>query len=146
MRTFVAMGALWLLCSITTLPVSAQNQSWLSDPGQEEAFLSVLHSISSHDLMAYVEEMTADRYRGRLSGTPEYMEVAEWVAGNLKAWGIKPGGDNGSYFQMFDMPYSDIKNAGSLSIRMESGGEELIMEYSFPDDYYPGTNSDSGSV
>ena len=146
MRTSFALGALWILASMNVLSLSAQTHSWLSDPGQEEAFLNVLHSISSHDLMDYVEEMSADKYRGRLSGTPEYMAVAEWVAGNLKAWGIKPGGDDGTYFQMFDMPYSDMKNAGSLSIRKESKGEELVIDYSFPDDYYPGTNSDSGTV
>ncbi len=146
MRTFFATGACILLALSTAFPLSAQGRSWLPDPGQEDAFLGVLHSISSHDLMDYVDEISGDKYRGRLSGTPEYMEVAGWVADNLKAWGIKPGGDNGTYFQMFDMPYSDMKNAGTLSIQMESGGENLAINYSFPDDYYPGTNSDSGTV
>ena len=71
MRTFAALGTLWLLSFVNVLPLSGQTHSWLSDPGQEEAFLSALHSISSHDLMTYVEEMSADKYRGRLSGTPE---------------------------------------------------------------------------
>ena len=108
--------------------------------------MQVFHSISSHDLISYVEEMSSDQYRGRLSGSPEYLEVAEWVAAHLKKWGVEPGGDNGTYLQMFDMPYSEVKNAGALSIEMESGGQNLSIEYSFPDDYYPGTNSDSGTV
>jgi hypothetical protein len=146
MKSDFSAGLLILFGLIISQPLFAQNQSWLSDPGQEEAFLEALHSISSHDLMDYVAEMTADRYNGRLSGTPEYMEVAAWVAGQLKEWGIKPGGDNGSYFQMFDMPYSDMKNAGALSIQMASGSEDLVIDYSFPEDYYPGTNSDAGTV
>lgn len=146
MRIFVIAVGFVLLASMTSPSVSAQDRSWLPDPAQEEAFMDVLHSISSHDLMAYVEEMSLDRYRGRLSGTPEYMQVAEWVAGRMKEWGIQPGGDNGTYFQMFDMPYSDVKNAGALSIQMESGGESLAVAYSFPDDYYPGSNSDAGTV
>jgi hypothetical protein len=81
-----------------------------------------------------------------LSGSPEYLEIAEWVAGHLKKWGIEPGGDNGTYLQMFDMPYSEVRSAGALSIEMESGGQRMSMDYSFPDDYYPGSNSDSGTV
>ena len=84
MKSNLLAGLSILFGLIISQPLSAQNQSWLSDPGQEEAFLEVLHSISSHDLMDYVAEMTADKYNGRLSGTPEYMEVAAWVAGQLK--------------------------------------------------------------
>jgi len=108
--------------------------------------MQVFHSISSHDLISYVEEMSSEKYRGRLSGTPEYLEVAEWVAGHLKKWGLEPGGDNGTYLQMFDMPYSEMKSAGALSVEMESGGQKMSVDYSFPDDYYPGTNSDSGTI
>jgi hypothetical protein len=90
--------------------------------------------------------MAADKYRGRLAGTPEYMRVAEWVAGLLREWGVEPGGGDGTYFQMFDMPYSDVHSAGALSIEFPSGGETMRIDYSFPRDYYPGTNSDSGTV
>ncbi|MFC1791065.1 PA domain-containing protein, partial [Gemmatimonadota bacterium] len=126
--------------------LSAQQVAWLPDPAQEEAFMEVYHSISSHDLMGYVEEMSSDKYRGRLPGSPEYMQVAQWVADHLAEWGIQPAGDRGSYFQMFDMPYSDVKSAGALSVEIGSGDQGMILNYSFPDDYYPGTNSDAGTV
>jgi len=141
MKRFTAVAASLLL----GLTISAQLPAQTSQT-QEDAFMEVFHSISSHELMEYVEEMSSEKYRGRLSGTPEYLQVAEWVAGHLKKWGIKPGGDNGTYLQMFDMPYSEVKSAGALSIEMESGGQNLNIEYSFPDDYYPGTNSDSGTA
>jgi len=134
MKRFTAVAASLLL----GLTISAQLPAQTSQT-QEDAFMEVFHSISSHELMEYVEEMSSEKYRGRLSGTPEYLQVAEWVAGHLKKWGIKPGGDNGTYLQMFDMPYSEVKSAGALSIEMESGGQNLNIEYSFPDDYYPGT-------
>jgi hypothetical protein len=121
-------------------------QTGQADPAQNEAFMQVFHSISSHDLLSYVEEMSADKYRGRLSGSPEYLEVADWVADHLEKWGIAPGGDNGTYLQMFDMPYSEVNGAGALSIEMGSGDQSMSVDYSFPDDYYPGSNSDSGTV
>jgi len=131
-------------CALLGLTVSSQLLAQTQE--QEQAFRQVFHSISSHDLIAYVEELSSEKYRGRLSGTPEYLQVAEWVAGNLKEWGIKPGGDDGSYLQMFDMPYSELGSAGALSVEFQSDGQNMSIEYSFPTDYYPGTNSDSGSV
>lgn len=115
-------------------------------PGEDAEFLQVFHSISSHEILGYVEEMSADRYLGRLSGTPEYMEVAQWVADLLAGWGIQPAGDGGSYFQWFDMPYSEVLSAGALSVTLREGEEETVIRYSFPEDYYPGTNSDAGTV
>lgn len=115
-------------------------------PGEDAEFLQVFHSISSHEILGYVETMSADRYLGRLSGTPEYMEVAQWVADLLAEWGIQPAGDDGSYFQWFDMPYSEVLSAGALSVTLREGEEETVIRYSFPEDYYPGTNSDAGTA
>jgi hypothetical protein len=142
MKKLVACVYLVVLGLTLSTPLSAQEQS----AGQDQGFFQAFHSISSHDLMAYVHEMSSDKYKGRLSGTPEFLEVAEWVAGLLVEWGISPGGDNGSYFQMFDWPYSDVLSAGALSVEMESSGESMRIDYSFPNDYYPGTNSDAGTV
>lgn len=136
----------FLLAFTPSSPVPGQTLAGVPAPGDDDAFLQIFHSISSHDILGYVEEMSADKYRGRLSGTPEYMEVARWVAGLLEDWGIQPAGDGGTYFQMFDMPYSEVKNAGALSVEMGSGEDRITLNYTFPDDYYPGTNSDAGTV
>ncbi len=142
MKRFIKVLCLVLLGGTVVSLRSAQAQT----EAQAPAFMEAFHSISSHDLLAYVEEMSADKYRGRLSGTPEYMQVAQWVADLLTEWGIRPGGDNGTYLQMFDMPYSDVTSVGALSVEMETGGDKMQIDYSFPVDYYPGTNSDSGTV
>jgi hypothetical protein len=142
MQRFVALAGSLILGLMVSTQLVAQTQ----DETQDRAFMQTFHTISSNELMAYAEEMSSDRYRGRLSGTPEYLQVAEWVASLLHEWGIEPGGDNGTYLQTFDMPYSDVKSAGALSVEMQSGGESLHIDYSFPGDYYPGTNSDAGTV
>ncbi len=114
---------------------------------RDAEFMSVFHSISSHDLFAYAEELSSAKYKGRLSGTQEYMQAAEWVASHLKEWGIKPYGDNGTYFQMFDIPHSVIKSPGSLSLHVTDAAEGVLtIDYTFPQDYFPGTNSDTGEV
>ncbi len=145
-RGFFAFSLFCLLTLIVSPPAFGQTLAGVPGPGEDDAFLQTFHSISSHDILGYVEEMSADKYRGRLSGTPEYMEVAGWVAGLLEEWGIQPAGDGGTYFQMFDMPYSEVKSAGALSLEMGSGENRITLDYAFPEDYYPGTNSDAGTV
>ena len=148
MKRTIGLGAFLLFAFSISTPAHAHAQTLagVPEPGANEEFMGLFHDISSHTLMAYVEEMSDDKYLGRLSGTPEYMEVAQWVAAQLKSWGLKPGGDNGSYLQMFDMPYSEVKSSGALSLEMGSGADKMAIDYSFPEDYYPGTNSDAGTV
>jgi hypothetical protein len=102
----------------------------------------VLESITSDELMSYVYEMSDPKYKGRLAGSPEYMNVATWVAGLLKSWDIEPLGDDGSYFQYFDWPYTEVLNKGAVHLFKE--GETISL--SAPDDYFPGANSANGSI
>ena len=92
-------------------------------------------------------ELCSPEYNGRLAGTPEYMASAEWVAGRLHEWGIKPAGDNGTYYQWFDQPYTVVNDAGSLQLHItQKDGTTIIKNYSAPAEYYPGMNSGSGEV
>ncbi|MFC2118047.1 M28 family peptidase [Bacteroidota bacterium] len=114
---------------------------------KEQEFMSVFHSITSQELYNYVAELSDDKYEGRLSGTPEFMEAAKYVASKLKEWGIAPKGDNGSYFQYFDLPYNEVKNTGELQLFFETeDGAKIRKKYYFPDDYFPGTNSGNGTI
>jgi hypothetical protein len=65
----------------------------------EAVCLNAMHSISSHDLLEYVRIQCDDKYQGRLTGTKEYQECAEWLASCFSEWGIAPAGDNGNWFQ-----------------------------------------------
>jgi membrane dipeptidase len=48
---------------------------------------------------AHVAYLASDEFKGRKSGTPEYRHAAEYVAAEMKKAGLKPGGDNGTWFQ-----------------------------------------------
>ena len=62
----------------------------------ENTILKTFHSISSHDLLNYAAELSSDKYKGRLSGSPEYIQATQWVAGQLKQAGVKPGMSDGT--------------------------------------------------
>lgn len=111
---------------------------------QKKVDLSVFHSISSHDLLNYAAELSSGKYKGRLSGSPGYQAAATWMADQLHQAGIKPGMSDGSYFQYFPNAYTEVYSPGSITLL--PGKKNQKKEYKFPEDYFPGSNSASGTV
>ncbi|MRR20464.1 M28 family peptidase [bacterium] len=139
MRTLFLAIAL-LLSSTLSLQLSAQTT-------EEQNLLKHFHSISSEEISGWMTEICSPEFNGRLAGTPEYMASAEWVAGKLREWGIKPAGDNGSFFQWFDHPFTVVNDIGSLQLHLpQKDGSVIMKSYSAPEDYYPGMNSGNGEV
>ena len=50
-------------------------------------------------IKGYITFLAADEQQGRRTLTPGYEKMAEWGAGKFKEWGLKPAGENGTYFQ-----------------------------------------------
>jgi membrane dipeptidase len=48
---------------------------------------------------AHLAYLASNDFKGRKSGTPEYGRAAEYVAAEMRKAGLKPGGDNGTWFQ-----------------------------------------------
>ncbi len=112
----------------------------------EQKVLLSLHSISSHPLYGYVEELVSEKYGGRLTGTPEYDACAEWVTSLLKKWGIRPAGDNGTYLQSFPNPYTLVFPGCEAYLRLPVNGAEVRKYYRYDDEFIPGSTSGSGEV
>jgi hypothetical protein len=118
-----------------------------SQDDAEAKLLKQFHTITSEEMMTWIEKLCSPEFNGRLTGTPEYIASTEWVAGKLKEWGIKPAGDNGSYFQWFNAPYTVINDIGSLTLNLpQTDGSIIRKNYNYPDEYYPGMNSGSGEI
>ncbi|MGD8535822.1 MAG: hypothetical protein PVF66_08235, partial [Candidatus Aminicenantes bacterium] len=112
----------------------------------EQKLLQSLHSISSHKLFDYVKELASDKYAGRLTGTEEYNASAEWVASHFKKWGIKPGGDRGTYLQGFPNPYTLIFKDCEVYLHIPYKKSVLKKHYRYEDEFIPGATSGSGEV
>lgn len=126
------------LFAIITLCISFVSYAQESD---SEKIIQTFHSISSEELLGFAEELSSDKYAGRLSGSPEYLEVAQWCADKLKEWGVKPA-NKGSYFQYFKNEFSEVKSLGAVVYFNDD--EKTYLE--FPEDYLPGSNSATGSL
>lgn len=136
-------AALWVAFSLLS---TAAGQS-TSQPGSDEKeILNSLHTISSHTLYGYVEELVSEKYGGRLTGTSEYDACADWIASLLKKWGIQPGGDEGGYRQNFPNPYTLVFPGCEVSMRLPVNGGEVRKHYRFDDQFIPGGTSGSGEV
>jgi membrane dipeptidase len=66
---------------------------------------------------AHIQVLASNDFKGRKAGTPEYRKAAEYVAAEMAKAGLKPGGDNGTWFQ--EVPFknwSDFEQPVRLEI------------------------------
>ncbi len=58
---------------------------------------------SAEELTRHVRTLAADEMTGRGVDTPGIVLARDYIAGEFKRYGLAPGGDNGTYFQRFDV-------------------------------------------
>ncbi len=56
-------------------------------------------AVDGNRTKTYVAHLASDAMEGRASCTEGYRKAADWVAENFKQWGLKPAGEDGTYFQ-----------------------------------------------
>ncbi len=114
---------------------------------QVDPVVSAMHTISSHDLLEWVAIQCDEKYAGRLTGTPEYQACAEWLASIFEGWGLSPAGDNGTWFQWFDIPYTLVFPDCGVSLHLQTGkGGSVVKNYKYVSEYMPGSTSGNGTV
>jgi hypothetical protein len=114
---------------------------------QADPVLTAMQTISSHDLLEYVKIQCDDKYAGRLTGTPEYQACAEWLASMFEGWKLTPAGDNGTWFQWFDIPYTLIYPDCGVSLHLQAGKNgSVVKNYKYVTEYMPGSTSGNGEI
>ena len=71
-----------------------------------EALASVPPVYSEERMMETVKYLSSDKLKGREIGTPEIEKAAAYIAEEFKQAGLKPHGNDGSYFQQWEDPGS----------------------------------------
>ena len=115
-------------------------------PATDEAkILEAMHLIQSQPLYDYVAELVSEKYGGRLTGTKEYEACVAWVESLLKGWGVEPGGDNGTYRQLFPNPYTTVFPGGVCEMHVPAGkGGVVKKSYAYEDEFIPGGHDGHG--
>ncbi len=136
--------SLVFFCFIVLSCLALQSQP--SKAADEEKILQTLHSISSHKLFDYVQELASEKYGGRLTGTEEYNASARWLASHFENWKIRPGAKDGSFLQAFPIPYTLVFKSCEASLQMPYKDTFIKKYYRYEDEFIPGSTSGSGEV
>jgi len=99
--------------------------------------------ITAEQLRNYLEFIASDELEGRDTPSRGLDIAAMYIAQHLKAWGIKPAGDNGTYFQKFPLKRHKID---ALNTRLELNGQNFIYGEDFLSSFNPASVSGSQIV
>ena len=64
---------------------------------------TAVSDLSSSRYFEHVKFLSSDEMKGRGDGTPELNRAADYIAKEFKNWGLRPMGDNNTYFQRFQL-------------------------------------------
>ena len=76
--------------------------------------------IKEADLKKDIFDLAGDAFRGRRAGTLDEMRAGAWVAQKAQEIGLKPAGDDGTYFQFFNMHRTQTSRLSSLQINNQN--------------------------
>jgi hypothetical protein len=81
---------------------------------------AAVKSITPHDVQARINLLADDSMRGRYTPSPELEEAANYIAGQFRSFGLKPGGDAGGYLQRYSVDQV-VADTAKASVAIEGG-------------------------
>src|SRR5262245_48227151 len=82
--------------------------------------------INPDDLREWLTYFSSDELEGRAVFTEGLGLAAAYLAGQLRSWGVRPGGDNGSYYQRVrDL---GVKATPHSTVTVETGGRSRTFK------------------
>src|SRR5260221_10585191 len=73
-------------------------------------------AITPADMKEWLSYIASDQLQGRQVFTEGLGLAGSYIADHLKAWGVKPDGDNGSYFQVVKVLGVNVKRNSSVTV------------------------------
>jgi hypothetical protein len=117
-------SALSLLVSIALLANSYSSFSQQKFIKTSDKITAPLVSgIREDDLKKDLFAMAGDHFKGREAGTLDELKVSVWLANQASAAGLKPAGDDDTYFQFFSM----WRNRISLGSKVQIGDSSFKL-------------------
>ncbi|HEY3745292.1 MAG TPA: M28 family peptidase, partial [Gemmatimonadaceae bacterium] len=128
-----ALAATLTLVAISQ-PLSAQQSCPAMTPGATMPLTyqggPTVAAITPCDLMTRLYIYSADSLRGREAGTPDAIHATAWIEQEVRRLGLRPAGDNGTYFQAMPVSARVVTSASTIV----SGGKTFHTDV----DFYPG--------
>jgi hypothetical protein len=123
----VALAALYTLvaaCGKESPPAPATDQTPTAQSPVEEG----LAVIDGKNIEIHLNFLADDALKGRMTGTPEYDEAADYMAQQFAAIGLEPGGEDGGWFQPVPMLAHRI-DVDSATVVFHQEDEEQVQRF-----------------
>ncbi|PYS51588.1 MAG: aminopeptidase [Acidobacteria bacterium] len=122
-RYYAAALGLALLLGLSTILLNSL--SAVQAPGATESAVSDLSAARYLESVTY---LARDEMKGRGDGSPELEQAADYIASQFRAFGLKPAGDDRTYFQKFELTTgADFGSKNELQLN----GENLKVNTDF---------------
>ena len=126
------MLLVWLV-AVSAVPAAALSAQ------SPAAIQRAVNSITPADVIKRIGILADDSMKGRATPSPELEKVASYIAGEFKRFGLKPGGDDGSYLQRYgivqkqmDTAASALVIAGRATTTLKAGVDVNILPFAPP--------------
>jgi len=84
--------------------------------------------VEAAKIREYVKKLAGDEFEGRGTGQKGGDAAAEWIAKQLESFGLKPGGDKGTFFQ--EVPMVGVKTRAESTFALApANGAEIPLKY-----------------
>lgn len=100
-------------------------------------------SITADELRHHVGFLAADSLEGRGTGTQAIDVAAEYIAREFARYGLAPAGENGTYFQIFDV-VTGVELGTGNALKIAAGGSATT--YQTGRDFSPYSFAKAGAV
>ena len=102
--------------SLATPLVAAAQKPSAAATRKTPTAANALSAIKEADIKRDLFALGGDKYRGREGGTLDELKASVWLAEQIRAIGLQPAGDDGTYFQWFQLQRTRLTKASKLSI------------------------------
>lgn len=113
-----------------------------------DAAAAAAATISVDDLRARLAVIAHDSMRGRATPSPELRETAEYVAAQMRSFGLRPGAEDGAWLQEYPLTTMRAGPAADHLVRIEGPGGpwELELETDYLAQYESETANGAGEI
>jgi hypothetical protein len=99
-----------------------------AEPAAESALDQGLAEVGRDRIKSHLVYLASDGLKGRMTGTPEYDEAADYVARQFEEIGLEPGGEDDGWFQAVPMLARRI-DVDSATVVFHQDGEEKAQRW-----------------
>ena len=109
-------------------PLSSSLVAQQLSPSDLAAADAVIKTIRPEAIRAHMRFLSDSLLQGRLPGTAGYDIAAKYVAAQLEAMGLQPGGVNGTWFQSVPVRKTVLDSTKSSLVLVANGTERKLVE------------------